>query len=90
MPPHHAEAVPTATRTTATRGSIAGRRSKERRRSMILLSGTTPSSYPCSHRRRRRGAIDAIIAITLDTHRHAVPAVQADAAGLMAGLVFAG
>jgi hypothetical protein len=37
MPPHQAEAVPRTTRTKAIRGSIAGRRTRARRRSMGLL-----------------------------------------------------
>jgi len=57
---------------------------------MRLLSGRTLSWYPCSYRGRRRGAIDAAIAITLDTYAHAIPAMQAGAAVLIAGPVFAG
>jgi len=56
---------------------------------MRLLSGTTLSWYPCSHRGRRRGAIDTTLAITLGTHSHAIPAMQEEAAALIAGLVFA-
>ena len=63
IPPHHAEAVPTTTKTTAIRGSIARWRTRERRRSKRLLSGTALLWYPCSRREASPGANDA-------THRH--------------------
>jgi len=54
---------------------------------MRLLSGTTLSWYPCSRRRRSRTAVDATIAITLDTYSHAIPALQEEAPMRTAGLV---
>lgn len=47
----------------------------------------------CAERRSRVATErfgHATIAITLDTYRHAIPAVQEAAATLIAGLVFAG
>jgi hypothetical protein len=43
------------------------------------------SDAPCHERRD-----DATIAITFDTYSHAVPAMQEEAAALIAGLVLAG